>query len=127
MQIVWKHLPLDIHAKAPAAHAAAEAANRQGKFWEMHDKIFGNQQGMAPEKYVEYAKQLGLNVETFKKDVASEAVKKRLDEDVKEAASLGVSGTPAFFINGLFTSGAKPFEQFKQIIDQELAGGPPPT
>ena len=93
----------------------------------MHDLIFADQKAMAPEKYVEYAQKLGLNVETFKKDVASEAVKKRLDEDVKEAASLGVSGTPAFFVNGFFLSGAKPFEQFKQVIDQELAGGPPPT
>jgi len=123
VQIVWKHLPLEIHAKAPAAHAAAEAAGRQGKFWEMHDLIFANQQALAPEKYVEYAQQLGLNVETFKKDVASEAVKKRVDDDMKEAAALGVSSTPAFFINGLYTSGARPFEQFKQLIDQELGGG----
>ena len=89
----------------------------------MHDLIFADQPGMSPEKYVQYAQQLGLNVEKFKKDVAAAEVKKRLDEDVKEAASLGVTGTPAFFINGLFTSGAKPFEQFKQIIDQELGTG----
>jgi protein-disulfide isomerase len=123
VQIVWKHLPLDIHPKAPAAHAAAEAAGRQGKFWEMHDLIFANQQALAPEKYVEYAQQLGLNVDKFKADVAAADVKKRVDDDAKEAASLGITSTPAFLINGLYTSGAKPFEQFKQLIDQELAAG----
>ncbi len=93
----------------------------------MHDLIFANQQAMAPEKYVEYAQQLGMNVDTFKKDLAGEVVRKRVEEDMKEAVSLGVSSTPAFFINGLYTSGAKPFEQFKQLIDQELAGGPAPS
>ena len=89
----------------------------------MHDLIFGDQAAMAPAKYVEYAQKIGLNVETFKKDVAGADVKKRVDDDAKEAASLGVSSTPAFFINGLYTSGARPFEQFKQLIDQELSGG----
>ena len=109
-----------MHAKAPAAHAASEAAHRQGKFWEMHDLIFANQRQMSPEKYVEYAKQLGLDVDQFKKDVASPETKKRVDADVAEAARLGVTGTPGFFINGKFTSGAKPFSEFKRIIDEQL-------
>ena len=123
MQIVWKHLPLAMHKQAPAAHAAAEAAHRQGKFWEMHDLIFDNQRELTVEKFYEYAAQLGLDVDRFKKDFVSREVKKRIDEDSKEAAALGVTGTPGFFINGRFLSGAKPFEEFKTLIDQELAQG----
>jgi len=121
VQIVFKHLPLRMHSKAPAAHAATEAAHRQGKFWEMHDRIFGNQREMSPQKYLEYASEMGLDVEKFKRDVVSEAVKKRVDADAQEAARLGVTGTPGFFVNGRYLSGAKPFAEFKRLIDEELA------
>ncbi|MDJ0847484.1 MAG: thioredoxin domain-containing protein [Myxococcota bacterium] len=123
VQIAFKHLPLSIHPKAPAAHAAAEAAHKQGRFWEMHDKIFANQRSMSPAAYEQYAKEIGLDVGRFKKDVASTDVKKRVDGDAAEAARLGVTGTPAFFINGRYLSGAQPFESFKRIIDQELEKG----
>jgi protein-disulfide isomerase len=123
VQVVWKHMPLSFHSKAPAAHKAAEAAHRQGKFWEMHDKIFGNQRAMSPAKYEEYATELGLDLEKFKQDAASAEVQKRLDDDMKAAASVGVSGTPAFFINGRYLSGAQPLPAFKQIIDEELKQG----
>jgi protein-disulfide isomerase len=121
VRIVFKHMPLGIHSKAPAAHAAAEAAHQQGKFWEMHDKIFEDQRGMSPEKYLNYASELSLDVELFKKDLASAKVKSRIDADSKDASKLGATGTPAFFVNGRFLSGAKPFEAFKEIIDKELA------
>ncbi len=120
VKVAFKHLPLAFHAKAPAAHKAAVAADQQGKFWEMHDKIFGNQGEMSPAKYVEWAGEIGLDVEKFKKDVASDAVTKQVDADKLEAAKLGVTGTPAFFINGRYLSGAQPFEAFKVIIDKEL-------
>ena len=120
VRIVFKHLPLRMHSKAPAAHSAAEAAHRQGKFWEMHDRIFANQSSMSPDKYTEYAREIGLDMERFEKDVALAAVKKRVDGDAAEAARLGVTGTPAFFINGRFLSGARPFESFKEMIDAEL-------
>ncbi len=123
VQFVFKHLPLRIHPKAPAAHAAAEAAHRQGKFWEMHDAIFANQHEMSPERYEQYAQELGLDLEQFKADVASESVKKRVEADSSEAASLGVTGTPSFFINGRYLSGAQPFGEFKKRIDEELGKG----
>jgi protein-disulfide isomerase len=122
VRIVFKHYPLSFHTKAPAAHAAAEAAHRQGKFWEMHDKIFANQREMSEEKYVAYAQELGLDVEKFKQDLASADVKQRVDEDTEQASGLGVRGTPTFFINGKFLSGAQPIEAFKRVIDEELAG-----
>ena len=121
MSIAFKHQPLDFHAKAPAAHAAAEAAHRQGKFWELHDKIFANQKQLTPEKFLEYAAEIGLDIEKFKADLASPEVKSRIDADKQEAAKLRNSGTPGFFVNGKFLRGAKPFEAFKEIIDAELA------
>ncbi len=122
MRIVFKHMPLPNHAKAPAAHAAAEAAYRQGKFWEMHDKIFEKQREMSPQKYEEYAAEIGLDIEQFKRDIGSSEVKRRIDADTQDAKKVGATGTPAFFVNGRFLSGAKPFEAFKAIIDKELAG-----
>jgi protein-disulfide isomerase len=122
VRVVFKHLPLSIHPKAPAAHAAAEAAHQQGKFWEMHDRIFADQAGMSPERYREYAQQIGLDVEKFERDVKGAAVQKRISKDMEEAQKLGVTGTPAFFVNGRFLSGAQPFESFKRLIDAELQG-----
>jgi len=120
VRIVFKHLPLQMHSKAPAAHAAAEAAHRQGKFWEMHDKIFANQAQMSPEKYREYAKELGLDLARFDRDVADAGLKQRIDGDAAEAQRLGVTGTPAFFVNGRYLAGAVPFEQIQALIDQDL-------
>jgi len=121
VQVVFKHLPLRIHPKAPAAHAAAEAAHQQGKFWEMHDLIFSHQNEMSPETYEKYAQQIGLDVDRFRKDVASPKVRERVQSDSDQAAKLGVTGTPAFFVNGRFLSGAQPLPSFKRIIDEEIA------
>jgi protein-disulfide isomerase len=112
-----------MHKKAPAAHAASAAAQQQGKFWEMHDIIFANQREISPEKYVEWAQQLGLDMDKFRADYASAEIKSRVDTDAQEAKTLGVTGTPAFFVNGRFLSGAKPFEDFAKIIDEELKKG----
>ena len=110
-----------MHSKAQAAHEAAEAANQQGKFWEMHDMIFENQREMSPENYLSYAGELNLDVEKFKADLSSEVVKTRIQDDLTLAGSLGVTGTPSFYINGQFLSGAQPFGSFKRVIDEELA------
>jgi protein-disulfide isomerase len=122
VQIIWKNMPLDMHQKATPAAIAAEAAARQGKFWEMHDRIFADQANMTTDRYLQYARDLGLDVAKFKNDLESADVKARVEADKKEAAAIGVTGTPAFFVNGKFLSGAKPFEEFKKVIDQELGG-----
>jgi protein-disulfide isomerase len=88
----------------------------------MHDLIFASQRELTADKFYSYAAQLELDVEKFKADYLSAQVKKTVDTDSKEAASLGVTGTPAFFVNGKFLSGAKPFEAFKELIDAELKG-----
>ena len=119
VRIVFKHLPLRMHAQAPLAHAASEAAKNQGKFWEMHDLIFANQRQLTEAKFIEYAGTLELDVEQFKTDMNSASVKKRVDADAAEAARLGVTGTPGFFVNGHFLSGARPFSDFKRAIDEQ--------
>jgi len=121
VQIAFKHMPLAMHRRARPAHAAAEAAGRQGKFWEMHDLIFANQREMSEAKYEEYATELGLDTDQFKRDVASAQVEQRIDADYAEATKLGVTGTPAFFVNGRFLSGAQPFNSFKVLIDEEIS------
>ena len=98
VRLAFKHLPLSIHPQAQGAHAASEAAHRQGRFWDMHDKIFANQRDLAPATFERYAKELGLDVDRFKRDVASASVRKQIDSDLKQAQELGVSGTPSFFI-----------------------------
>jgi protein-disulfide isomerase len=121
VQIVFKHMPLSMHTKARPAHAAAEAAGMQGKFWEMHDMIFSDQRAMSEAKYLEYASELGLDTEKFQKDSTSDEVEQRLASDYAQGTKLGVTGTPAFFVNGRFLSGAQPFSSFKKLVDQELS------
>ena len=103
----------------PAA-LAAEAAGRQGKFWEMHDKLFENQKQMTDENFVVWAGELGLDVEKFKKDMADPAVKKMIEVQQRQGITLGARGTPAFFVNGRFLSGAQPVPAFKKLIDEEM-------
>jgi predicted DsbA family dithiol-disulfide isomerase len=111
-----------MHPGAPAAHAAAEAAHRQGRFWEMHDRIFENPRDVNPETLVRYAREMGLDVARFRQDSQSEAIRSRIRSDAEEAEKLGVTGTPSFFVNGRFLSGAQPYESFKRLIDEELKG-----
>jgi len=120
VRIVWKHYPLDFHKDAPFAHLASMAAERQGKFWELHDKLFLDPQKLKPENVKQYAKDIGLDMERFEKDVYSPELKAKLEADMAEAKQLGVTGTPGFFINGRFLSGAKPFDEFAQAINAEL-------
>jgi protein-disulfide isomerase len=113
-------MPLDMHPDAPAAHAASVAAQKQGKFWEFHDRLFADQKSLNVDTYLKYARELGLDVDRFEKDLLNLENKKVIDADKSEAASLGVTGTPGFFVNGRYLSGAKPFEEFAKIINEEL-------
>jgi protein-disulfide isomerase len=120
VRIVWKNLPLDMHKNAMGAALAAAAAAKQGKFWEFHDKIFENQQELGLDAYKRYATELGMDVARFEKDLADPDLEKAVDADKSEAQSLGVTGTPAFFVNGRFLSGAQPFDEFARVINAEL-------
>jgi len=120
IKLVWKHYPLDMHPNAKPAALAAEAANSQGKFWEYHDKMFANQSKLGLNDLKQYAKDVGLDTAQFEKDLVDPGKKKRMDDDVAEARSLGITGTPAFFVNGHFLNGAKPFSEFAKVINAEL-------
>ncbi|PLS82035.1 disulfide bond formation protein DsbA [Candidatus Saccharibacteria bacterium] len=105
---VYRNYPLtSIHPHALAASTAAEAAGKQGKFWEMHDKLFENQQAWSsvnPEVRTQvfegYARELGLNIDQFNKDLRSEDVKNKVARDRQIGRDIGVSGTPTFFLQG---------------------------
>jgi protein-disulfide isomerase len=121
VRIVWKHLPLSFHPNALPAAKAAEAARAQGKFWELHDRLFAGQQSLSEAFYVQSATELKLDVERFKKDVAGQVAAKRIAEDQAVAAAVGATGTPTLFVNCRKVVGAQPFEAFKAVIDEELA------
>ena len=121
VRIAFKHNPLGFHQRALPAAKAAEAAGLQGKFWEMHDKLFANQKELTDENFEAWAKELGLDVAKFKKDMADPKVEAKIKGDQRMGAPIGVTGTPAFFINGRFLSGAQPVENFKKLVDEELA------
>jgi Na+/H+ antiporter NhaA len=101
VRYVWRHLPLtDVHPRAALAAEAAEAAARQGAFWEMHDLMFTHQDALKPQDLVRYARELGLNADKFAEDLRKHAGAPRVAEDVDSADLSAVSGTPTFFING---------------------------
>jgi protein-disulfide isomerase len=121
VKFVWKNQPLSFHPNAMPAAEAAMAAHEQGKFWEMHDRFFANQQGLSPAFYEQTAKELGLDMGRFKASVEAHKHKAAIEADSAEGNRLGAGGTPTFFINGRKLVGAVPVGSFKEIIDAELA------
>lgn len=120
IKLVFRSKLLPNHSKAPLAHAAAYAAKRQGKFWEMYEKIFANQKDLSEEAFVKYAGEIGLDSGKFNKDLHDPNIADDYKEDVAEAGRLGITSTPTFFINGKMVRGAKPKDAFKQVIDEAL-------
>jgi protein-disulfide isomerase len=120
VRIVYRDFPLPIHPQAAKAAEAASCARDQGKFWEMHDRIFENQGRLEVADLKRYAAELGLEARVFDQCLDSGAKAEGWKRDVEEATAYGVSGTPAFFINGRPLVGALPFERFAQVIDEEL-------
>jgi protein-disulfide isomerase len=102
------------------AAEAAMAANAQGKFWPMHDKLFANQQALDRPSLDKYAQEIGLNMSKYRAAMDQHLYKQQIDDDSKAGTAVGASGTPAFFINGQSLSGAQPFDAFKKVIDAEL-------
>ena len=119
----FRQYPLPMHKNAMPAHRAALAAGNQGKFWEMHDKLFANQKARTPDELKGFAKELGLDMDKWQKDFEDPATEQRIKDDMKACSSMGVRGAPGFLINGRLLSGARPYPQFKSVLDEELAGG----
>ena len=120
LRVVMKQNPLSFHPFAKPAALAALAAGEQGKYWEMHRKLFENQQALTEPDLEKYAAELGLNLEKWKNDRGNPKLTQIIAKDQALAASMGATGTPAFFINGRKISGAQPIEVFKTVIDEEL-------
>ncbi len=123
VKLVFRHFPLDFHPFAAKAAEAGACAGDQGKFWEMHDKMFGNQQKLAVDDLKGYAKSISLDPAKFDKCLDGGEKKAMVDADQKAGSAAGVNGTPAFFINGIFVNGAVPYEQLKETVDRELKKG----
>jgi protein-disulfide isomerase len=120
VKFVYKEFPLSsIHQNALNAARAAVAAQKQGKFWEMHDKLFANQRALSPDNLKQYAKEIGLNVAKFEKDMTSPEVQKQIADDMKLAQEADVRGTPTLFLNGKRVMN-RSFEGLKEMIDQAL-------
>ncbi len=122
VRVVWKHqpLPATMHPQARPAAEAAEAAREQGKFWEMHDRLFASQRALGPELYAAAAREIGLDVARFERAVAAHAGTARIDEDQKQAQVVGATATPTFFVNCRRIEGAYPFESIKPILEEEV-------
>ena len=116
-----RHFPLySIHPDAENGSLAVECAKEQDKFVKMHDMLFANQKALTVTDLKSYGVKIGLNTSQFNSCLDSKKYKDNVDRDAKLGDAAGVSGTPAFFINGKFISGAQAFATFKTTIDQEL-------
>ena len=120
VKYVYRDYPLSFHPDAQKSAEAAECVNDQGKYWEMHDLIFNNQQSLSVSSLKQYASQLGLDSTKFNSCLDSGEKASEVQNDFNEGQSYGVSGTPTFFINGNRLVGAQPYSAFKSLIDQEL-------
>ncbi len=123
VKIVWKDNPLGFHKDAmPAAIVAHMIFQEKGNdaFWKAHDFMYENGKSLTEENFVKIAKDLGVSEDKVKATLQNEGLKAKMMKSQQDAAKVGANGTPAFFINGRFLSGAQPFENFKKIIDEEL-------
>jgi protein-disulfide isomerase len=120
VRLVYRHLPLAFHPNAQKAAEASLCAADQGKFWELHDRMFADQAKLSPADLKASARELGLDGQRF--DGCLDGGEKRtlVEADARAAQALGVEGTPAFYVNGVFLNGAVPFEQFQAAVDREL-------
>jgi protein-disulfide isomerase len=128
VRLVYRHLPLqEIHSQAMPAAVASECAGVQGKFWPYHDLIFENRAGLNEATFLSMAKQAGVrNLKKFEACFKSDRFRSLIQEDMKAASALGITGTPGFFIGsmgadglleGEILTGARPIESFVEIIE----------
>lgn len=120
VKIAYKHFPIRGHEQAAPAAVAAIAAQKQGKFWEYHDKLFENMKDLKPEKFLEIATSLGLDMTKFQKDMTDPQNMARINKDQQDGAAAGVKGTPSIFINGR-TVKDRSVVGMQKMIDEELA------
>lgn len=126
LKVEYRYFPLNSHQFAFLAARAAEAARNQGKFLEMHDMLFDNQQrwsrsGNPQAQFISYAREIGLDVEQFKNELNAAKTQKNVVEEKKEGQRLGVNSTPTFFVNGeKIERNPQSYEAFRQLIEERL-------
>lgn len=121
IRFVYRDLPLvSIHPEAQAAAEAANCAGAQDAYWRYHDALFEGKYGLNAAAYTQYATELGLDVNAFNTCVTERHYQSEVSIDASIGQSMGLTGTPIFFINGLKVVGAQPYEVFQQIIDSEI-------
>jgi protein-disulfide isomerase len=121
VKLAFRDFPIvNIHPQAEKAAEAAHCAGEQGKFWEFHDLLFDKQDTIPTANFAEHAKTLGLEVSSFQTCLDGRKYQEKVERNYAAGVKAGVSGTPAFFINGRLLSGAQPLEAFKAVIDEEL-------
>ncbi len=120
MKLVFKNFPLRNHKFAWPAAIAALAANKQGKFWELHDQLYENYNRLSDQKIREIAQQVGLDMEKFDKDLKDPKLKAIVERDFQEGARVGVRGIPTIFVNGRQLRN-RSFQGFQAAIEKELA------
>lgn len=123
IKVVFRDFPLSFHQQAVPAAVAANCAGEQGKYWEMHDILMGNQRALSESDLVGYAQQVGVDMDKWNTCRQDPAQATEVQGDFLAGQAVGVSGTPAFFINGIMLSGALPYDMFAMIIDKELGEG----
>ncbi len=121
VRVVYRHLPLDrIHKSARGAAEAAACAEDQQQFWPYHDKLFANNRALEKEDLLRYAGELDLDASRFATCLEDRTFQAKVETDLQAAQSAGITGTPAFVVNGVLLSGARPPADFYRIIDAEL-------
>jgi protein-disulfide isomerase len=124
VRLIFKHAPGATNPNAMLAHEAALAAGAQGKFWEMHNVLFANQQHLTDADLVGYARQIGLNLPTLEQAFARHSYRPVIESDLAEARGLGVTTTPTFFVNGRRLVGPQGYASLGAVVETVLAGIP---
>ena len=122
VKLAYLDFPLsEIHPRAQSAAEAARCAGEQGKFWEYHDALYADQSKLNGPELVTSAVALKMDEKSFRSCLDSGKFKSKIQADVEQGTKVGVAGTPGFFVNGVFLSGAQPLAEFEKIIDSQLA------
>lgn len=121
LRIEFRHFPLAMHSYAPIAAATGVCAHRQGRFWEFHDRLFGNAEPLSPVTLAQLVQELGLDAGAITACRGSSEVQSIIEQDHSSGRKLGVNGTPAFFVNGTFYNGALPLDELTRVLERELS------
>jgi protein-disulfide isomerase len=127
VKLVFKEFPLEEHSQAELAATAAVAAQKQGKFWAMHDAMYANRNNLSRQNILALAKQAGLDMKRFETDMNSTEVRETIIRDLQDGDRAGVQGTPTIFINGQRYNGEIALDTLKPILDAELKHAVPPN